>query len=195
MVAPLNEPEQDFDPRNEFLPSVAERCADWFPSFGRRFVAVSEAEITTANRPTLPFGLVALNRTDTTPAQSNSRVTGSNITIADDFIIELWYPVERFIMDGDDKGKASSEKPFWAYYPYERVRDYLLSKMYRESQLPGRENWGISFVSMDIAPDPQAVVLTFRFTRSYNWCPLPDEDDDPEPVVLSFSACPSQCEE
>lgn len=181
------------DITSEFLPTVARCVAEWFPSLKGRAVALTEADINASNRPTLPFALVAPNRTDTVAAQADSRVTGTTIGMQDDFIIELWYPVERFTINSDKANDPSIEKPFWAYYPYEKIRDYLITKMYRESAQPGRESWGISFVSLDIDADPQAVVLTFRFMRSYKWCPLADVDDEPEPITLTFETCIKQC--
>lgn len=177
----------------EFLPKVATWVADWFPDLEGRAVAVTDGDITKANRPTLPFSLVALNREDATPATSSSRSGDGNIEIVEDFIIELWFKVERFTLAGSQV-EAGVEKPFWAYYPTESIRNRLVSKMYRTFSDSANKSLGsISYTSMDIAADPQAVVLTFRFSRTYIWCPMDDEEDEEVPFVLSFTACPSIC--
>lgn len=177
----------------EFLPQVAEWVAEWFPELEQRSVAVTDGEITKANRPTLPFSLTALNREDATPATASSRSGDGNIEIVEDFIVELWLKVERFTLEGA-KLEAGVEKPFWAYYPTTSLRNRMVSKMYRAFSDSANKSLGsISYTSMDIAADPQAVVLTFRFSRTYIWCPLHDEEDEEEPFVLSFTACPSIC--
>ena len=177
----------------EFLPKVATWVADWFPDLNGRSVAVTDGDITKANRPTLPFALVALNREDASPATSSSQSGDGNIQINEDFIIELWFAVERFTLEGAT-GATGVEKPFWAYYPTESIRNHLLSKMYRAFSDEANKSLGsISYTSMDIAADPQAVVLTFRFLRTYIWCPLNDAEDEEVPFTLSFTACPSNC--
>lgn len=173
----------------EFLPAVAERVAAWFPRLGGRAVAVTDAKITPENRPTLPFALVALNRENT--ENFNAKSNQGNLTLVDDFIVEFWLEVQRFDLENKKPGQ---EKPFWAYYPYEDIRDRLVSKMLNESKQEGRADWGIAYTSMDIDADPQAVVLTFRFSRTYIWCPLDETDEDDEvPIVLSFTSSPAVC--
>ena len=177
----------------EFLPQVAEWVAEWFPDLGGRSVAVTDGDITKANRPTLPFSLCALNREDATPATASSRSQNGNIEINEDFIVELWFPVQRFTLEGQTL-EAGVEKPFWAYYPTTAIRNRMISKMYRAFSDSANKSLGsISYTSMDIAADPQAVVLTFRFLRNYIWCPLDDEEDEEVPFTLSFTACPSTC--
>lgn len=172
----------------EFLPDMAQCVGEWFPNLKGRAVAVTDAKITPENRPTLPFALVALNRQNTD--NFNAEADRGDKKIVDDFIIEFWLPVQRFTTPGD---KPTQEKPFWAYYPFEDIRDRLISKIMRESKKPERKTWGISYTSMDIDADPQAVVLTFRFSRTYIWCPLDDDEDDETPIVLSFTSCPAVC--
>lgn len=179
--------------KQEFLPQVAGWVADWFPDLGGRSVAVSDGDITKENRPTLPFALVALNREDTSPRTSSSRSGDGNIEIVQDFIVEMWFKVARFSVD-KVQHPAGVEAPFWAYYPTEAIRNRLVSRMYREFSRDENKSLGsISYTSMDIAADPQAVVLTFRFSRTYIWCPLDDDEDEETPFTLSFTACPSIC--
>lgn len=173
--------------KQEFLPTVAECVAAWFPRLGGRAVAVTDAKITSENRPTLPFALVALNRENT--ENFNAKANQGNLTLVDDFIVEFWLEVQRFDLEAKHPGQ---EKPFWAYYPFEDIRDRLVSKMLLESKKEGRADWGIAYTSMDIDADPQAVVLTFRFSRTYIWCPLDDEEDE-TPIVLTFTSSPAVC--
>lgn len=157
----------------EFLPELADLVAEWFPELGGRSVAVTEAEVTKQNRPNLPLAILALNREE----GSNAPRAPSDVTISDDFIIEFWLELKKY-----HHAETNHELPFWAYYPYEKIRDRLLTKMLRESL--ARESWGIRYISMDVAADADAVILTFRFSRNYIWCPLEDGQDDPVPLLI-----------
>lgn len=161
----------------EFLQELALLVARWIPELEGRSVAVTDSEITKENRPSLPFAQLALNREDVDHAHKTNR----NPDISDDFIIELWLKLVKY-----KDAKTQTETPWWAYYPYERIRDLLVSRILQESS--ERQNWGIRYISMDVSADAGAVILTFRFSRNYTWCPDKVEDDG-EPISLSYSIC------
>lgn len=163
----------------EFLQELAALVAVWMPDLKGRAVAVTDAEITKENRPPLPFAQLALNREEAKHFPN----TNKQPDLSDDFIIEIWLELKKY-----KDSKSGAETPWWAYYPYEKIRDRLLSKLWKESL--SRENWGIRYISMDVSSDAGAVVLTFRFSRNYTWCP-DDEEDDGVPIDLSFKACPA----
>lgn len=166
--------------QTEFLPMLAGFVSEWFPSFRGRVVAVTEAELTKENRPELPCAMLALNREE---AEHSARGY-SEVKISDDFIIEMWLPLKKY-MDA----KSGAESPFWAYYPYEALRNRLLTRMLDESR--ERPSWGIRYISMDVASDAGAVILTFRFSRNYTWCPDENELSKGDPLEITFSACPT----
>lgn len=165
----------------EFLPLVADQVAIWFPSLAGRSVAVSEGDITKENRPSLPFSLCALNREEGT--NFNSATLG-NENITEDFIIEFWLKAKRFDLDSSDLTRQGLEPPFWSYYAYKKHRDTLVTKFFKWI-IANPSLGSIAYVSMDIAADPQAVILTYRFRRTYIWCPLVDESDEEIPYIIS----------
>lgn len=161
----------------EFLQELALLVARWIPDLRGRSVAVTDSEITKENRPTLPFAQLALNREDVDHAFKTNR----NPDISDDFIVELWLPLVKY-----KDVETQAETPWWAYYPYERIRDLLVSRILTESS--HRQNWGIRYISMDVSSDAGAVILTFRFSRNYTWCQDKIEDDG-APISLTHSIC------
>lgn len=170
----------------EFLPQLARYVAQWFPELGGRAIAVTDTDsITAQNRPTLPVAILALNRS----TGAHAYKTSTSPEIADDFLIEMWFEVKKYAK------KDGSESPFWQYFPYERIRTRLLKNILDESRR--REDWGVQYISMDVATDPQAIILTFRFTRNYMWCEPVTPDDEETPYVLTMSVCdsPSDCKE
>lgn len=162
----------------EFLPELATLVALWFPSLKGRAVAVTEIEVTKENRPTLPLAVLALHREE---AQHNQK-GNKDPDLTDDFIVEFWLPLIRY-----KDTKSGAESPFWAYYPFEAIRDRLLTKMLEASR--NHQNWGIRYISMDVAADADAVILTFRFSRNYTWCPDDDETDTGDPIEVTLSLC------
>lgn len=164
----------------EFLPELAGFVASWFPELGGRAIAVTEAEVTKENRPDLPLAILALNREEATHDPKSNQP----ISLSDDFIIEFWLELKKL-----RSSKTKEEVPFWAYYNYEAIRDRLLTRIIAESM--SRENWGIRYVSMDVAADAGAVILTFRFSRNYRWCMPEDEGDEPVPLLIISNVCPA----
>lgn len=144
------------------LPALAKAIGEWFPDLGGRSIAVSEAEVTAENVPTLPLVMVALQK------ETSDHAVRSNgdITITEDILIQFWSAPERY------KRADGSESPFWAYYDYSAVRDALLMRMLDWKSPAG---YRLRYVGMDIESDPLAVVLTFNFRHEFKWCRPPGE--------------------
>src|SRR5262245_8839046 len=107
-----------------FLPALAEAVAQWFPELGGRALAVSEVTITKENVPTLPLAMVGYAHGIITgnPPQRSSK---TEYNFQDWFVIEFWLEPARY------KKANGSETPFWSYYPYEAIRDTLLTNLSR----------------------------------------------------------------
>lgn len=167
------------DPQIEtrFLPAVAKEIALWFPELdGRALAVVSPDIITKENIPTLPLAMVGFARS-TSNAPLRSHV--EEISIEDLFVVEFWLKTERY-------KNAKGETPFWSYYPYEWIRDTLLTNFARQQGLwPGGER--VAYRSLLVGADPFAVTLTFGFASIRQWCP--DRKDPGQPFTIGFGLC------
>ncbi len=152
------------------LPAIAKAIGEWFPELGGRSLAVSEAEITRENMPTLPLVMVALVRETSAHVWNGP---GSKMTITDDFMIEFMMKAERY------KRSDNSESPFWAYFNYEAIRDKLWTKL---AGWRGPSGEAIEYVSMDVDADQYSVNISFRCKAHFNWCP--DAEDEKGDGVL-----------
>lgn len=142
-----------------FLPALAMAIAEWFPEIGGRALAVSNVEVTKANVPTLPLVMVAFARSEGTQA---ARSHPAEFTIADFIVIEFWLEPEQYRrVDG-------TATPFWSYYPYEEIRDRLLTGL---ADWLGPHGEHPSYRAMGINADQHAVMLTFTFEVRMQWCP------------------------
>lgn len=181
-------------PQKQLLPTVADEMAKLFPWLNGRSLAVSEADITKENMPTLPLCMVALVRVDAV-AWNWQAANGKN-DLFDDFIVEFWLEPKK------EKRPDGAETPFWVFYDYEAFRDRVLSWMVG---FVGPRNQRLEFRNLAVESDQYAVVLSFRFRAHYNWCRI--EDDDP-PSIIGQSAkltsdisqprpvwCPEPCEQ
>lgn len=175
------------------LPAVALEMSRLFPELEGRAVAVSEANVTKENLPTLPACMVALVRTDA--VGWNWRAANGDNELFDDFVVEFWLKPERI------KRADGSESPFWAFYDYEPFRDRVLNWM---TGYQGPSKQRLEFRNMEVDSDQYAVVLSFRFRAHYNWCRT---QDDEEPSIIGRNAsvtanicqprpvcCPEPCE-
>lgn len=143
-----------------FLPALAAEIAEWFPELGGRALAVSNVEVTKANVPTLPLVMVAFARSESNqPARSST----NEFTVVDFIVVEFWLEPEQYRrMDG-------SATPFWSYYPYEEIRDRLLS---HTAYWHGPQDKHIlAYRALGINADQFAVTLTFTFEVRMQWCP------------------------
>lgn len=154
------------------LPAIAKAIAGWFPELGGRSLAVSEAEITRENMPTLPLVMVALIREN---ADHAWKAPNGKMTLDDDFMIEFMMKSERY------KKTDNSESPFWAFFDYEAIRDKLWTNL---SDWKGPGGQRIEYVSMDIDADQYSVNISFRCKAHANWCPdeRDNEDGDGLPI-------------
>jgi len=142
-----------------FLPALAEQIALWFPEVGGRSLAVSEVTITKENVPTLPLVMTAFTNS---VAEPPSRSQTTMFDIIDTFVVEFWLEPARY------KKANGAETPFWSYYPYEEIRDTLLTNI-SQWQTPNGEI--ISYRRLQLGADPLAVTLTFTFVAVFRWCP------------------------
>ena len=170
--------------------ALAEAIATWFPELGGRSLAVSDAEITKENIPTLPLVMVAFTRSLAEPPM---RTQATMFEILDTFVVEFWLSPARY------KKANGSGTPFWSYYDYEEIRDTLLTNIaYWES--PGGER--VSYRGLQIEADPLAVTLTFTFLAVFRWCAtVPDTHLGTTIEKIGFNLCvpeaciPPRCEE
>jgi hypothetical protein len=156
------------------LPTVADAMKELFPDLDGRSLAVSEADITRENMPTLPLCMVALARNDA--VNWNWKSGAAKNELFDDFIVEFWLPPLKY------KRADGSESPFWAFYDYEAFRDVVLT-------------WAISFVgprsqrlefrNLTVESDQYALVLSFRFRAHFNWCAPEPEAGACEPRIMT----------
>lgn len=142
------------------LPSIAADVALWFPELGGRSIAVSEAQISKQNLPTLPLVMVSLARQ--TNQDAPIQAARHTLNLMDRFVIEFWLePARIHKADG-------TETPFWAYYDYEAIRDRLLAGLTGGYLGPNSER--ISYFNMTMESDAYAVTLAFTFNATYQWC-------------------------
>ena len=141
------------------LPALADAITEWFPELGGRALAVSDMLVDKQNTPTLPLVLVAFVRSTANPPLRNHY---EEFPIDDVFIVQFWMkPLRQKRADG-------SETPFWTYYPYEYVRNKLLTHLV-EWMPPNKER--IGYRGLTVTADQFAVVLTFQFVAHFDWCP------------------------
>ena len=160
------------------LPDIAARIATTFPELEGRSIAVTEAEITRENIPTLPLCMLALLTENNTNADSTGN---TNIQIREEFMAEFWLKPARY------KNAAGTETPFWSFYDYDTFRDVLLTSL-RSYRSP--RNGSISYVKMEIEVTAFAVVLTFTFRHNFKWCPLDNDAEEVQaPVQIAASVC------
>jgi hypothetical protein len=164
-----------------FLPALAEQIALWFPEVEGRSLAVSEVSITKENVPTLPLVMVAFINSVSEPPMRGS---ANMFDIIDTFIVEFWLEPARY------KKANGAETPFWSFYPYEEIRDTLLTNI-TYWQTPNGER--ISFRRLQIGADPLAVTLTFTFLAVFRWCPDKVETGDPFTIKTRLCADTSRC--
>lgn len=140
------------------LPALAAAVAEWFPDLGGRSIAVSEAEITKDNVPTLPLAMVALVH-----EENGQRTTQSNIDpeLTETIALQFWIAPARY------KRADNSESPFWAFYDYETLRDKLMAELGRWCSPRGGR---VLYRRMDVESDALAVVITFTLAHSFVWC-------------------------
>jgi hypothetical protein len=139
------------------LPALAAAIANWFPEVKDRSMAVSDVTIDKQNMPKLPLVMCAFAKS---MGQSPRSSTIGIINMEDTIIVEFWMQPKRY-------KNALGETPFWSYYPYEVIRDRLISNVI-DWRPPNGER--LSYRSMVEVADPYAVVLTFNFSAVYQWC-------------------------
>lgn len=144
-------------PPEPLLPALAAAVAGWFPDLGGRSIAVSEAQITADNVPTLPLAMLALldEESDQRTARSNAPAT-----LTERLMLQFWIAPERY------KRADQSESPFWAFYNYEPLRDRLLAELAIWCSPRGGR---VVYRRMDIESDALAVVISFTLTHEFEW--------------------------
>jgi hypothetical protein len=169
-------------PETRFLPALAASIATWFPDLGGRSLAVSNVEITKANIPTLPLVMVAFARSESTqPARSGHP---DEYTITDFVVVEFW-------LEPDQYRKADgTATPFWSYYPYEEIRDQLLTYLARWY---GPHEERLAYRSLGINADQFAVTLTFGFEVRFQWCPTVKEEGEAFTPYFRLCAPANEC--
>lgn len=158
------------------LPKIAADVAKWFPELEGRALAVTDADqLTRENTPKLPLVMVALAR-----EQSDQPINAAKslINLRDEFIIEFWLEPNRY------KRSNGTESPFWSYFDYQSIRDRLLIG-FTDGYL-GPDGERISYRYLAQESSNFAIVLTFTFTASYQWC-MDGSVSDEDGVVITPS--------
>lgn len=162
------------------MPDLAEAIKGWFPELKGRVLAVSEADVTAENVPTLPLCMLALVRET---ADHSWRHSIGNIDLQEVFMVEFWLPPERH------KTEGGGETPFWTFYDYPGWRDRFLKHLTMEGW-EDETGHRIQYTGMTIDADHFAVVLTFSFVNHSSWCPPEDQDNDCKPAHLVDGKAP-----
>lgn len=160
------------------LPALAKMISVWMPELSGRVTAVTDAEVTRQNIPTLPLCMLALAKEE----NLNQPTSGNmNIRISETFIVEFWLPPERY------KTAQGTESPFWAFYDYDTFRDQLVSRIHNWRSPRGA---GITYSSLSMEVTELAVILTFRFRHDFKWCPIDNGDAEAQaPVAIVAGIC------
>lgn len=146
--------------------ALADAIRQTFPELGGRVIAVSEADVTRENVPTLPLAMVALQReTAVDNVKSNTA-----IEIVEDILLEVWQRPEKY------RREDGGQSPFWAFYDYNRLRDSLLILL-RTWRSPA--GYRVEYVGMETDATDFAVILTFQLRHAFKWCADPTETPDP----------------
>lgn len=147
-------------PGKQFLPTLAEDIARWFPELGDRVLAVSDAKINKDNLPTLP--LVMLSLSDGAPDAPTNLTQRSTVNNVDRFVIEFWLESNRYVK------KDNTESPFWTYYDYESIRARLFAGF---DGYTGPNGERIYYVGFGVDASEYAVMITFNMQARYQSCP------------------------
>lgn len=140
-------------------PALAKALAEWLPEFAGRCVAVSEAEITKENIPSIfPLALVApIDET----SDHNIKVE-RQIEITESLLISLLYEPSRYPRaDGGGSG-------LWAYYDLHSMRNRIL---FHAVDWIGPNGGRLAYKSGRVAVEPHAVAFEFMFDCCFYWCP------------------------
>jgi hypothetical protein len=131
----------------------------------------------------LPLAMLIMVQSDAKPP---TRSHYEQIEITDTFAIEFWMAPVRV------KRQNGTETPFWTYYPYESLRDTLVSKVVFWEDAPNGER--IAYKGLKIVADHLAVTLAFMFTATFLWCPKSRPQADGIITDISFQLCaPESC--
>lgn len=165
---------------DRLLPALAEALGTWFPELKGRALAVSDVAITKENVPTLPLVMLAFMRGVGAQSAYNH---DDDFEIQDNFIISFWMHPVRYKANG-------FEMPFWSYYPYEKIRDVLLTNLLEWNAPNGTH---IAYRNLAIEASSFAVTLNFGFVAMSRWKPCTHSWGEPITYV-GFNLCaPSSC--
>ena len=141
----------------------------WFPEMKNRVVAVLDSDIKADNIPTLPLVMVALvNETSNYNPQTNA-----SPKIVEDFIVEFWMEPQKYEVE---EGKS----PFWAFYDYDMLRNRILKHL---PEFVSSRDVRVQYVSLQTDNMQFAAIITMRFTHTYEWCDLEEEERDCSPTL------------
>lgn len=154
------------------LPALAAAIAEWFPELDGRSVAIAAPiNLVPETPPSLPLVTVALAKEDVLP-NSTQKQPKFNDTI----VVEFWWPPERY------KRSNGTETPFFSFYDYERIRDRLLTYAL-EWHTP--RNMRLNYKGLMADVTTYAVIIGFKFTAEYQFCPIEEEGNEIVPSELT----------
>lgn len=162
------------------LPALAAELRAAFPEIDNRIVPVADMQIDKDNLPSLPICFLAM--TKIVPAKD--RNTPRKPALEENFIIEFWFPPERYNSD-------RKELPVWAFYDYDTLQERVLTVT--SNWISPRQSYVI-WKSTTVDANQYAVATTFSFTHSFFHCDYeppedctPKEPDDGLPFLISTS--------
>jgi hypothetical protein len=157
----------------DVLRTVAGAVAKAFPDLDGRVMVVTEAQINRERVPRLPACLIAL--INETPDGRSAINTASQNKLREVFVIDFWLPPKAYDAAGNEiDAKAIGDQPtetvYFAYYPYDKIRNALLNAI---SDLQTDQRGRLYYEKLEISGDKFAVTLTFTFSHAWNWCASP----------------------
>jgi hypothetical protein len=132
---------------------------------------------------TRPLALVGFRRS---AGEQLTRSSSEEFTITDTFVIDFWMKPTLI------KSKATgAETPYWNYYPYEFIRNRLITGFIN---FIGPNGERVAYRGMHVSSDPQAARVTFEFIATFKWCPLDQIVIDDVIDEIGFNLCtPPAC--
>lgn len=145
------------------LPALAAAMREELADITVRIIPVSDMQIDKDNLPSLPICFLAM--TKTVPAKD--RNTPRKPALEEHFVIEFWFPPERYNSDG-------KELPIWAFYDYDTLQERVLTVT---SNWISPRNSQVIWKSTTVDANQYAVATTFSFTHSFFHCDYEPPED------------------
>jgi hypothetical protein len=164
--------------------ALAELIAETFPDLERRAFAVSEVAVNKERMPRLPACMVALQHE--APGPKGNKLNGQ-LQIEETVIVDFWLEPKRYSLSGDaaPAAPAEGESVYYAFYPYDEIRDQLFAAL---ASWLSPQGVPLQYQKLECAADSFAVTITFTFKNIWNWCrPAMDPKESEEAARRKIS--------